>query len=295
MGELGCDLLMICSNVAPDSLGGIDRAAADFHQLGERAHAATDSRGIRGAGLGTTYQRLPRRVGGGAPRRSSGDRAHARQLSYPCPARPTSEAIRSIPADKIVLVQLADAPWLDMDVMSWSRHFRCFPGQGDFPLTRVHGRGRRDRLSAAWSRSRSSTISSARAPRATFAIDGQRSLVYPHATRCAAASARSARPLLPCLPAPSVSASSFSNSQPTSRSAAALAALLAGAGIRPGRPAPVEIRHPLGARRRSTSSSTATATASRTRISCRAGPSVCAICLKVEDATATARPGGTPA
>src|SRR5215211_6210219 len=37
MQELGCDLLMICSNVAPDSLGGIDRAAEDFHELGERA------------------------------------------------------------------------------------------------------------------------------------------------------------------------------------------------------------------------------------------------------------------
>jgi 4-hydroxyphenylpyruvate dioxygenase len=31
-------------------------------------------------------------------------------------------------------VQLADAPWLDMDVLSWSRHFRCFPGQGDMPI-----------------------------------------------------------------------------------------------------------------------------------------------------------------
>ena len=37
MGELGCDLLMVCSNVAPQSLGGIDRAAADFHELGEHA------------------------------------------------------------------------------------------------------------------------------------------------------------------------------------------------------------------------------------------------------------------
>jgi 4-hydroxyphenylpyruvate dioxygenase len=44
------------------------------------------------------------------------------------------KAIRSIPRDRIVLVQLADAPWFDMDVMSWSRHFRCFPGQGDFPM-----------------------------------------------------------------------------------------------------------------------------------------------------------------
>ena len=37
MQELGCDLLMICSNVSPESLGGIDRSAADLRELGERA------------------------------------------------------------------------------------------------------------------------------------------------------------------------------------------------------------------------------------------------------------------
>ena len=37
MQELGCDLLMVCSNVSEASLGGINRAAADFHELGERA------------------------------------------------------------------------------------------------------------------------------------------------------------------------------------------------------------------------------------------------------------------
>ena len=37
MQALGCDLLLVCSNVAPDSLGGIDRAAADLRALGERA------------------------------------------------------------------------------------------------------------------------------------------------------------------------------------------------------------------------------------------------------------------
>ena len=37
MQELGCDLLMVCSNVSPESLGGIDRASADLHELGERA------------------------------------------------------------------------------------------------------------------------------------------------------------------------------------------------------------------------------------------------------------------
>ena len=43
-------------------------------------------------------------------------------------------AMASIPADKIFLVQLADAPKLGLDVLSWSRHFRCFPGQGDLPV-----------------------------------------------------------------------------------------------------------------------------------------------------------------
>src|SRR5262249_25815725 len=37
MGELGCALLLVCSNVSPQSLGGINRAAADLHALGERA------------------------------------------------------------------------------------------------------------------------------------------------------------------------------------------------------------------------------------------------------------------
>ena len=37
MQELGTDLMLICSSVSPVSLGGIDRAAADFRELGERA------------------------------------------------------------------------------------------------------------------------------------------------------------------------------------------------------------------------------------------------------------------
>ncbi len=37
MGELGTDLLLVCSNVSPLALGGIDRAADDLRELGERA------------------------------------------------------------------------------------------------------------------------------------------------------------------------------------------------------------------------------------------------------------------
>ena len=41
--ELGTDLLFVCSSVAPDAQGGIDRLAADFRELGEHAN----QRGLR--------------------------------------------------------------------------------------------------------------------------------------------------------------------------------------------------------------------------------------------------------
>ncbi len=42
--------------------------------------------------------------------------------------------IREIPGEKVFYLQLADAPHLVMDVLQWSRHYRCFPGQGGFDL-----------------------------------------------------------------------------------------------------------------------------------------------------------------
>jgi 4-hydroxyphenylpyruvate dioxygenase len=44
------------------------------------------------------------------------------------------ETIAAIPADRLFFLQLADAPHLVMDVLQWSRHYRCFPGQGGFDL-----------------------------------------------------------------------------------------------------------------------------------------------------------------
>jgi 4-hydroxyphenylpyruvate dioxygenase len=44
--------------------------------------------------------------------------------------------IAKIPGDRIFFAQLADAPLMRLDPLSWSRHFRLFPGQGGFPVTR---------------------------------------------------------------------------------------------------------------------------------------------------------------
>src|SRR4029077_17376346 len=133
MQELGTDLLMICSNVSPDSLGGIDRAAADFRELGERAA----SRGMRVAFEALAWGRHINdyRDAWEAVRRADHPAVGLVLDSFHILARGTDlAAIRSIPRDRIFLVQVADAPRLDMDYLSWSRHFRNFPGQGDFPL-----------------------------------------------------------------------------------------------------------------------------------------------------------------
>ena len=135
MQELGCDLLLICSNVSPDALGGIDRAAADFHELGERAA----KRGLRVAFEALAWGRHINdyRDSWEVVRRADHPAVGLVLDSFHILVRGTDlTPIRAIPKDRIFLVQIADAPLLDMDYLSWSRHYRCFPGQGDLALDR---------------------------------------------------------------------------------------------------------------------------------------------------------------
>jgi 4-hydroxyphenylpyruvate dioxygenase len=133
MAELGCNLLLVCSNVSPQSLGGIDRAAADFHALGERARRRGMLVGFEALAWGRHINDY--RDAWEAVRRADHPAIGLVLDSFHIFARRTDLApIRSIPRDRVFLVQLADAPMLDMDALSWSRHFRNFPGQGELPL-----------------------------------------------------------------------------------------------------------------------------------------------------------------
>jgi 4-hydroxyphenylpyruvate dioxygenase len=175
MQELGTDLLLICSNVSPVSLGGIDRAADDFRELGELAARRSLRVGFEALAWGrhvNDYRdawEIVRR----ADHPAIGvilDSFHALAPSFP------TRAIGSIPADKIFMVQLADAPKLDLDILSWSRHFRCFPGQGDLPqlefLEAVAATGYTGPLSLEIFNDQFRAGSAART-----AIDGMRSLI----------------------------------------------------------------------------------------------------------------------
>jgi 4-hydroxyphenylpyruvate dioxygenase len=175
MQELGCDLLMVCSNVSEASLGGIDRAAADFHELGERAAR----RGMRVAFEALSWGRHIHdyRDAWEVVRRADHPAVGLVLDSFHILARRTDlSPIRAIPKDRIFLVQMADAPKLDMDYLSWSRHYRCFPGQGDLPIDEfmlaLHATGFDGLLSLEIFNDRF-RAGSAR----SVAVDGQRSLI----------------------------------------------------------------------------------------------------------------------
>ena len=176
MQELGCDLLMVCSNVSPDSLGGIDRAAADFQELGERAAKRKLRVGFEA--LAWTRHINDYRDAWEVVRRADHRSIGLVLDSFHVYARKTDlKPLHAIPGDRIFLVQLADAPWLDMDLLSWGRHFRCFPGQGEMPLAEFMEAVLTTGYDGEFSLEIFNDQFRADSPRAV-AVDGQRSLIY---------------------------------------------------------------------------------------------------------------------
>ncbi len=134
MNQLGTDLVLVCSSVHPAAMGGIDRMAGDFAELGDLAK----SHGIR---VGFEALAWGRHVN---DHRDAWEVVRRADLSniglildsfHTLGRKIDPETIRRIPGDKIFFVQLADAPAIDMDLLYWSRHFRNMPGEGDLDVT----------------------------------------------------------------------------------------------------------------------------------------------------------------
>ncbi|QYO78057.1 bifunctional sugar phosphate isomerase/epimerase/4-hydroxyphenylpyruvate dioxygenase family protein [Devosia salina] len=133
MQALGAPLMLVCSSVAPAAMGGIDRAAADFRELGERAAKRGSKVGYEALAWGRHVN--DHRDAWEVVRRADHPNVGLILDSFHSLSRRIDpDTIRSIPGDKIFIVQLADAPALDMDLLYWSRHFRNMPGEGDLPV-----------------------------------------------------------------------------------------------------------------------------------------------------------------
>ncbi len=133
MQALGTDLVLVCSNTLPAAIDDDARAVADLAEMATRAAA----RGLR-----VGYEAL-------AWGRHVNRWRHAwkivRQADHPAlglivdsfhtlAVDDDPAGIAALPPEKLFFVQLADAPRLAMDTLSWSRHFRNFPGQGQLPV-----------------------------------------------------------------------------------------------------------------------------------------------------------------
>ncbi|APX06118.1 xylose isomerase [Vibrio campbellii] len=132
--QLGTKRLMMCSNVNPLSTNNLDRCAEDLYALAELAKREDMELGYEALAWG----------------RHIADYDDAWNLvkmvdhpnlgvvldTFHMFARGnTLDTLRNdIPVEKIALVQVADAPKMQMDILQYSRHYRCFPGQGDFPV-----------------------------------------------------------------------------------------------------------------------------------------------------------------
>ncbi|WP_285241318.1 sugar phosphate isomerase/epimerase and 4-hydroxyphenylpyruvate domain-containing protein [Pseudarthrobacter sp. MEB009] len=138
MSRLGMDTILVCSNVATAS---IDSDDLRVEQLGQLAALAGDH------GVKVAYEAL-------AWGKFVSDYEHAHRLvtavdhpnlgtcldSFHILSRNWDTApIEALDPAKIFFVQVADAPKLAMDVLSWSRHYRVFPGEGQFELAKFMG------------------------------------------------------------------------------------------------------------------------------------------------------------
>lgn len=176
MQELGTDLVLVCSNVAADSLGDRQILIDDLHLLAERAGARDLRIGYEALAWGrhvNTWQQVWDIVRA-ADHPNLGvllDSFHTLSL------KGDPSAIAELPGDKIFFVQMADAPLLNMDVLEWSRHFRCFPGQGDFDLPGFLAPILKSGYRGPLSLEIFNDGFRAAPPRST-AVDGHRSLLY---------------------------------------------------------------------------------------------------------------------
>ncbi|OFI36925.1 4-hydroxyphenylpyruvate dioxygenase [Arthrobacter sp. SW1] len=138
MSRLGMDTVLVCSNVATAE---IDDDGLRAEQLGRLAQLAGEH------GVKVAYEAL-------AWGKYVNDYEHAHRLvqmvdhpnlgtcldSFHILSRDWDTApIEAFDAEKIFFVQVADAPKLSMDVLSWSRHYRVFPGEGQFELAKFMG------------------------------------------------------------------------------------------------------------------------------------------------------------
>ncbi|MEV1021298.1 TIM barrel protein [Streptomyces sp. NPDC050264] len=134
--RLGADTVLVCSSVSPQAVDDDVLAARQLRQLAERAADFGVRIAYEALAWGrhvNTYDHAWRIVEA-ADHPALGTCLDSFHILSRGHEPKDFEGIADIPGEKIFFLQLADAPLLAMDVLQWSRHYRCFPGQGDLDV-----------------------------------------------------------------------------------------------------------------------------------------------------------------
>ncbi len=175
MAELGAPMMLVCSSVAATA----PEHGQTAEQLAQLAELAA-TRGIRIGYEALAWGRKVSRYGDAWSIVGQVDHPHLGIIldSFHTLALDDDLAgLAAIPGDKIFYLQLADAPLLKMDVLSWSRHFRSFPGQGALPVAQFAAEVLRRGYTGPLSLEVFSDDFRASPTRPT-AVDGMRSLLW---------------------------------------------------------------------------------------------------------------------
>jgi 4-hydroxyphenylpyruvate dioxygenase len=133
MEAMGAPMVLCCSNTSPLAVNDPALAAAQLHELAERAAR----RNLRVGFEALAWGRHTSRYGQAWDIVKRANHAHLGLILdsfHTLSLKDDPAGIVDIPGDKIFFLQMADAPLLAMDVLQWARHHRSFPGQGDFDV-----------------------------------------------------------------------------------------------------------------------------------------------------------------
>jgi len=134
MEELGTELILVCANIAESASSDLDLRAEQMALLAERAARRKIRIAFEALAWGGAVKTW-RQVWDIVERANQPNLGVALDSFHTLVLKDDWQGLKDIPGQRIFYLQLADAPWVNLDPLTHSRHYRCFPGQGQMEVT----------------------------------------------------------------------------------------------------------------------------------------------------------------
>jgi len=133
MQAMGCPLMLVCSSVSPLSMDDPERAAAQLHELAQRAARRNLRVGFEALAWGR-HVKLWRQAWNIVQRANHPHLGLILDSFHTLSLQDDLAELDQVPGERIFFLQMADAPWMGLNVIDWARHHRNFPGQGQLDV-----------------------------------------------------------------------------------------------------------------------------------------------------------------